>query len=169
LTKKPSNIQTTGKIPDVNKISRDFRAKVQEKAETLVLDAEPTPDVKENSDFTPEQLALAWKSYTDMLRNEGKSAELSVVNQPYEIKEGSLIVIKLANGLHMDILERFRSDFVRYLRQTLANQEIRLETEIVQEIVQQRLYTSQDKFNYMVKKNSKLIDLKQRLGLEYDY
>jgi DNA polymerase III subunit gamma/tau len=113
-----------------------------------------------------DQLSKVWTTYADKLRQEEKAAELSVVNQAYELKEDYHIIIKLSNSLQEDIFERFRMDFVRYLRQSLNNNQIKLATEIVQEEVKQRLYTAQDKFNYMAQKNPKLIDLRLRLGLD---
>lgn len=119
--------------------------------------------------FTKENLEAVWNDYLKKLKAEEKSPEQSVLNQPYELKEDFQIELKLANTIQEDILDRFRTEFVQYLRNSLKNSSIKLSTSIVQEETKQRLYTSQDKFNYMVKVNPKLLDLKQRLGLDYDY
>jgi DNA polymerase III subunit gamma/tau len=132
-------------------------------------DAPRKPDIWEEKPFTIEQLSVVWKTYGEKLKNEEKASEMSVINQPYELKNDGRIVIKLANSIQDDILERFKTGFVRYLRQELANQKISIATEIVQEVVQQRLYTAQDKFNYMVEKNPKLLEFRRRLDLDYDY
>lgn len=169
MPKKPSGLQTTIKIPDLNKISKEIRSKAQGNLEVEIKN--DSLQIKEEKDevFTEEQLSAAWKNYVEKLRNEEKAAELSVVNQPYELKNDFHIVIKLSNSLQEDILGRFKIEFTKYLRQSLQNNEVKISTVIVQEELKQRLYTSQDKFNFLVQKNPKLLELKQRLGLEYDY
>jgi len=77
--------------------------------------------------------------------------------------------LKLSSSIQQDILERFRLEFVQYLRTELRNSDISLQTEIVQEEQKQKLYTSQDKFNYLASINPKLLELKRRLNLDYDY
>lgn len=170
MPKKPSGLQTTAKIPDLHKISNEIKNKAQEKP---VVEIKNDPlkvkeEIKEEV-FTEEQLSVVWSNYVEKLRNEKKAAELSVVNQPYELKNNFHVVIKLSNSLQEDILARFKIELTKYLRQSLQNNEIKISTVIVQEELKQRLYTSQDKFNFLVQKNPKLLELKQRLGLEYDY
>jgi DNA polymerase III subunit gamma/tau len=169
LPKKPSSIQSTGKIPNIPLISRDINDK--QLVKPMVADALESQQSSRQDDnpFSVDQLSAVWKSFIELLKNEDKASELSVVNQPYEVRDGTTIIIQLANSLQEDILERFRTRFVRYLRHELSNQKITIATELVQETVKQRLYTSQDKFNYLVRKNPKLLDLRQRLDLDYDY
>ena len=66
-------------------------------------------------------------------------------------------------------MERFRMDLVSYLRRELNNDEIKLKTTIVEEEISRKLYTSQDKLNYLIEKNPKILELQKRLGLDTDY
>lgn len=122
-----------------------------------------------DQEFTASQLNDVWADYSTNLKNEERTAEYTILNQPFEIKEKDTILLRLANSIQVDLLERFKMDFVQYLRQSLKNSRIKLQIELTQEEQKQRLYTSQDKFNYMAEKNPKLAELKRRLNLDYDY
>ncbi len=146
-----------------------MKNKLTAKPETdtsVVSVKEPSIEV---SEVSQESLVKVWKEYLEQLKKEERSAELSVMNQPFEIKGDAEIILKLGSGLQVDILEKFKSHFVNFLRNSLNNPQIKIQVEIVQEETKQRLYTSQDKFNYMVERNPKLMELRNRLGLEYDY
>ena len=80
-----------------------------------------------------------------------------------------LIELKLQNRIQEDIMERFRMELVGYLRKKLNNDDIKLSTTIVEEEVSKKLYTSQDKLNYLIEKNPKILELQKRLGLDTDY
>ncbi len=146
-----------------------MKNKLTAKPETdtsVVSVKEPSIEV---SEVSQESLVKVWQEYLEQLKKEERSAELSVINQPFEIKGDAEIILKLGSGLQVDILEKFKSHFVNFLRNSLNNPQIKIRVEIVQEETKQRLYTSQDKFNYMVERNPKLMELRNRLGLEYDY
>jgi DNA polymerase III subunit gamma/tau len=50
----------------------------------------------------------------------------------------------------------------------LNNTYITLQKEIYEEQIIRRIYTNQDKFEYLSEKNPLLLELKERLGLEID-
>lgn len=134
-----------------------------------VAEPESTTAIPANEVVSPVRLEEVWSEYVDLLKEDERNAECTVLNQPYELKDQTIVALKLSNSIQLDILERFRQEFVQYLRTSLKNSEISLQTEIVQEETKQKLYTSQDKFNYLVSKNPKLLELKRRLNLDYDY
>lgn len=134
-----------------------------------MAEPESTTAIPANEVVSPVRLEEVWSEYVDLLKEDERNAECTVLNQPYELKDQTIVALKLSNSIQLDILERFRQEFVQYLRTSLKNSEISLQTEIVQEETKQKLYTSQDKFNYLVSKNPKLLELKRRLNLDYDY
>ena len=66
-------------------------------------------------------------------------------------------------------LEKFDTELVQFLRKELDNDHIVIRTELEEMKEEKKLYTSTDIFDYMVKQNPDLKDLKDRLGLDFDY
>lgn len=100
---------------------------------------------------------------------KNKSTELTILNLDYELLPDNTIEVKLNNLIQEDILERFRIELVTFLRAKLQNDKVNIKTRIVQEKQEQKIYTSQDKLNYFVEKNPKIMDLQKRLGLDIDF
>lgn len=140
-------------------------------AEKDISDTPKPVDEKavEDREFTLPELEKAWSDYAEKLKQEERASELIILNQKYQLQDDYTILLELNNSIQESILDRFRNDFVVTLRETLGNRKIRLKTELVAEEVKERLYTAQDKFNYMAEKNRKILELRKRLGLDYDY
>lgn len=79
------------------------------------------------------------------------------------------MIIHLASQLEVSFLEKMEVELIRYLRSTLENDHITLERDIVQQEETKKLYTSKDIFEHMANENPDLQDLKDRLGLDFDY
>ena len=144
------------------------RKKEDKKAE---ISESEDPDEAEdlNHNFSNEELIAAWQEFREMRRNnKAGDMELMVLNRVIEKKDQNL-VIRLTNGLEGSILDRFEDDAVQYLRKKLGNNQLRIERDIQEQEVSKKLYTSKDKYEYMVSQNPALKDLKERLGLDFDY
>ncbi len=79
------------------------------------------------------------------------------------------MVITLGSQLEVSFLEKFDTELVQFLRNELKNDHVVLRREIEEIEVTKKLYTSKDIFDEMVKQNPDLQDLKDRLGLDFDY
>lgn len=83
--------------------------------------------------------------------------------------ENHSIILLLGSQLEVSFLEKFDTELVQYLRSELHNDHIVIRTQIEEIKDEKKLYTSTDIFDYMVKQNPDLKDLKDRLGLDFDY
>lgn len=92
-----------------------------------------------------------------------------VLQQEISLKDDSTILLKLNNAVNIDILDRFRSDLISYLKRQLNNGKITLETEVLKEDTKRMIYTNKDKFDYLAEKNPILNQLRERLGLDPDF
>ncbi len=79
------------------------------------------------------------------------------------------IAFHLRSELESNILDRFEQELVSFLRNKLKNDKILIRKVISQEGSKQKLYTSSDKYDYLVKQNPKLKDLRDKLGLDFDF
>jgi len=103
------------------------------------------------------------------MKDAGKSTEIAILNQPYSLLAENMIEIQITSVLQEDILERFKIELLGFLREKCNNPTIKLQTKLVQEVQQKKLYTSQDKLNYLAENNPHVLELQRRLGLDIDF
>lgn len=123
---------------------------------------------KKETDFTQEDLERIWKGFADQKPDAGDTERL-VLSKSVKKGENHSIIIMLGSQLEVSFLEKFDTELVQFLRNELKNDHIVIRTEIAEIKDEKKLYTSTDIFDYMVKQNPDLKDLKDRLGLDFDY
>ncbi|PVY38091.1 DNA polymerase III subunit gamma/tau [Pontibacter virosus] len=103
-------------------------------------------------------------------RKKGENMmEYTLLNRQFHIGEGNEIVLHLENHVMMDQFTSLRPEILRELKQETGNRSIKLRAEVMEVQEGNKLYTSQDKFNYLAEKYPVLVDLKQRFGLDTDF
>ncbi|MBC5993711.1 DNA polymerase III subunit gamma/tau [Pontibacter cellulosilyticus] len=96
--------------------------------------------------------------------------EFTLLNRQYHISADNEVILHLENHVMMDQFTAIRPEILRELKAQTGNRSIKLRAEVVE--VQdegRKLYTSQDKFNYLAEKYPVIVDLKQRFGLDTDF
>lgn len=127
----------------------------------------PTPieDLRSTA-YTPDQLKTAWSSF---VKNRSfQNLDLELLNNPYEL-EGDKITVSIPNEALVASFEKFRSDLLLHLRDSLKNDHIKLESKIVELEKEKMLYTDREKFNYLKEKYPALKDLQDKLGLDPEF
>ncbi|MEP1032900.1 hypothetical protein [Ekhidna sp.] len=109
-----------------------------------------------------------WKKFEEQKTDAGDTERL-VLSKSVKKGDNHSIIIMLGSQLEVSFLEKFDTELVQYFRSELENDHIVLRTEIAEIKDEKKLYTSTDIFDYMVKQNPDLKDLKDRLGLDFDY
>ena len=96
--------------------------------------------------------------------------EFTLLNRQYHIGQDNEIILHLENHVMMDQFTAIYRDIVRELRSETGNRTIKLSAEVVEaQDDGRKLYTSQDKFNYLAEKYPVIVDMKQRFGLDTDF
>lgn len=92
------------------------------------------------------------------------------VNKP-KLRPDYTIEITVIDKYQTDIVNDERINILRFLKQQLQNNTIKIETVIGKgdEQVKKTLYTSTDKFKYLADKNPNLLELRRRMDLEIDF
>ena len=67
------------------------------------------------------------------------------------------------------ILDRIEADLVNFLREALSNDQLVLQKEIREDLKKGKIFTSKDKYDFMVKEQPLLQKLKDKLGLDFEY
>ena len=130
-------------------------------------EASPVIEKKEVA-FSEEDLQAAWKGFAAQKPQAGDTERL-VLSKSVKKGEDHSVIIMLGSQLEVSFLEKFDTELVQYLRAQLENDHIVLRTEIAEIGQEKKLYTSTDIFDYMARQNPDLKELKDRLGLDFDY
>ncbi len=128
-----------------------------------------TPDKRESA-FDQDSVTKFWKEFGKERISKGAGdAEKLVLSRTLRKSGDSDLEIELGSRLEMSILEKFEPEFVQYFRDKLQNDLVMLKKAVQVHEETQKLYTSQDKFEFMVKENPSLKALKDKLGLDFEY
>ncbi|TXK36896.1 DNA polymerase III subunit gamma/tau [Pontibacter qinzhouensis] len=117
----------------------------------------------------PAKLRSVW---VDILRRKKSEnmMEFTLLNRPYHISDQNEVLLHVENPVLIDQFASVRPALLQELKERLQNRSIKLRAEVME--VQdegRKLYTSQDKFNYLAEKFPILVDIKQRFGLDTDF
>lgn len=123
---------------------------------------------KKEEDFSEEALQQAWKNFL-VQRPESADTDKLIMSRAVKKGEGNDITIYLSSQLEGSFLDKFDAELIQFIRAELNNDHISLKREIAQLAEVNKLYTSKDIFEHMVTQNPALQELKDRLGLDFDY
>ncbi|TDO21855.1 DNA polymerase III subunit gamma/tau [Pedobacter duraquae] len=117
--------------------------------------------------FTMEQLMVLWEKYTQKAMAEHKinfytilNSNPPILNTPTEIK------VLIENSAQESILQDEMVDFLNFLRSQLKNFDLSMVMEKAERKIQNRLYTSIEKYQYLLSKNPKLEDMRKKFNLD---
>lgn len=77
-------------------------------------------------------------------------------------------MLEIENHVQDELIREIKPQLVAWLRRELKNSTIDLFTELTQPDLQRMVYTDDEKFDEMLRKNSALAYLKQRFKLDFD-
>jgi len=158
----PTKIKSD-QVKETPSIFRRKSEKVEEEIKEEVLPEKLEP-------FHEDKVVLTWQTFKEIrLKSGAGDTEQLVLSREMKKSGDANIVISLASQLEVSILERFEQDIVQYFRKTLNNTTIQLDKHVAEQHSGKKLYTSRDKFDHMVEQNPTLKELKERLGLDFEY
>ena len=138
-------------------------------AETVNTSVVQEPVNQQNKPFTFDELQVVWDKLIKDLENRKRFSEFVILNRKFTL-DGTTIHIEVDNEIQTDLLTiSLRTEVLNYLRNELHNSTIHLEVVVSKEEVKTMIYTQADKFKFMAEKNPAMNDLKNILGLDYDY
>lgn len=122
---------------------------------------------EEREPFTHEQLMVLWKEYTQKVKEENKINFYTILttNEPVLTKPHEITVL-ITNLAQDSILQNELVEFLNFLRTRLRNFDVGIITKKVESKIENRLYTSIEKYHYLVEKNPKMEELRKRFNLD---
>jgi translation elongation factor EF-Ts len=137
---------------------------VDKKKPEAVAEAEKKEEIINS--FTEEQLRSAWEEFAEQRKKF--QAEYQLLAQPY-ILQDNRVILHLLSPVQDTMLNNIKSELTTHLREKLKNSTILVIGELTETDDKKMMYTSRDKFEYLVERNPVLRELKERLGLDTDF
>jgi len=132
---------------------------------------EDDPYLKGNDkeDFTYDEFLALWTQYADRIKKEGKLNLLSIftTNPPVMLKPYVFEVIAGTKSLENSFRDE-KPNILNFLRTTLKNFDIEINTRIDEVAATKKLYSAMDKYQHMASKNPQLTELRKRFNLELE-
>ncbi len=115
--------------------------------------------------FDEELILKTWLAYTET-QKENKSL-YAVLSKSPKLIDAENLQIELDSASQEAILDDHKSILLKHLRSTLKNSGIYLKQVVKESERVELIYTPEEKFKYMAKKNPALLELKKRLDMNY--
>jgi DNA polymerase-3 subunit gamma/tau len=162
----PSAMPATPSLKDALKgtYSKPATTEKQVIEESVPVNAEP----KENQPFSQLQLQDSWTKYAEDLKSREPRIYSTLVAYQPVLKENGIIEFPVSNPLQEDLIRNIKTNLLTYLKKSLNNFSLDIVTTITEIVEINKLYTSEDKFDHMAKKNPELIKLKQQFNLDFE-
>ena len=147
----------------INKETPNLKNLLIEKEE--IITEESKTEIIEKIPFSENEFNNLINSFENSLKE--KKSEVAILKKRISIN-GKEITFHLDNELEGTIFD----SILNRLKERIKNkfiEKIELKKEINQSEKEKTIYTNKDKFEYLAKKNSNLTDLKNKLGLDYEF
>jgi DNA polymerase-3 subunit gamma/tau len=123
-------------------------------------------DGNDKEAFTFAQLKVLWERYANKVKEEGKINVYTMLTSNEPILENDEITVIIENKIQESILQDELVYFLNYLRPELKNFNLRIVTKKLERELKNRLYTSIEKYQYMVQKNPQLEEMRKQFNLD---
>ncbi len=141
-------------------ISSHFEEKKQNKKE-VELDLSNMP----KDSFTYDEMLKHWYDYAELLNNKGDQLLYSAMTRENPKLENNTIICSILNQTLFAKFESENVKLIQYIREKLNNFSVQFETPITKMEDVKQIYSSREKYEFMLKKNALLEDLVIKLQL----
>jgi DNA polymerase-3 subunit gamma/tau len=120
--------------------------------------------------LTQELLDQHLPQILDHFQKQKKNLEWAILNQSIQVHERG-IVLEITGHMQEEIAEKMKPELIGVIRQVAGVGHFRVSLEHKEEITDQKnkLYTSSDKFNYLLEKHPALKEFTKKFNLETDF
>jgi len=143
----------------------------EDAAESSEDPEENTPDngVTETP-FSQEDMNLKWKEYADMLQSDRPRMAIILRNREPVLEEGYRISLLLDNAAQMQEFDNnIRNGLLDFLKKELRNSFIHIYSRLEKNDNGKKvLYTPEERFQYLSRKNPALNKLRQQFNLDFE-
>ena len=118
----------------------------------------------------PEAIIRAWNNYAASVEKKKPRIYSTLINhRPVVRADGALMVLLNSESQKDNFIKNIRSGLAAYIQETTGLPSLEIITEVSEsEQNGKKIYTEQDKMEYLLKKNPELGKLKTRFNLDFD-
>lgn len=117
---------------------------------------------------TEDTIRSLWQKYIDIRRGESAEIDINTLGNSFDYQEGK-ITLQLHQGLEEEIFKRQKNELMQFLKKESGYHELTINIDLQELSNKKILYTAQEKFNFLAEKYPRLLELKQKLGLDVDF
>ncbi len=118
----------------------------------------------------PDSLLKAWNDYADSIEHSLPRIYSTLkYNHPVVKPDGTVAVLLNSEAQHENFIKNIKSGLLDYIKRVTGLEGLEIQTEVA--AVEQngnKIYTVQDKLDYLMKKNPELGQLKAKFNLDFD-
>ena len=138
----------------------------------LLVEKEEVKVDEKNKEKELEKVAFSEDEYYKLIENfsedlKEKKSEVAILKKRNSIS-GTEIIFHLDNELEGTIFDSILNRLKERIKHRFE-EKIVIKKEINQSEKEKTIYTNKEKFEYLAKKNTNLTDLKNKLGLDYEF
>ncbi len=157
------NGSSSVKIPSLKDLNKNVAIEAEKDEDPYLKGTDKQP-------FTYDAFLKHWQTYADKVKKDGKMNLLSLFseeNKPKMLKP-SLFEVIAGTKAQENAFRDEKPNLLNFLRTTLKNFDIEVNTRIDEVQVTKKLYSAQDKYQHMATKNPELVELRKRFNLELE-
>jgi len=142
----------------------------QQDAEAKSTSQSPDQTVEEGEALNQSDLEKAWQEFAESYREKPRIYNMLLSRKP-TLDEDLNVKFYLENELQKAQLERIYNELLFYLKKELGNNSIHIQAELIKEdhdTRSRKLYTDEEKYSHLEKKNQNLRKLRQDFDLDFD-
>jgi len=120
--------------------------------------------------FTQDDLTDQWLRYAEKIKTDKPRMASSLKHHMPALKEDLMIEVILSNSAQFQQFNReIKPDLLNFLESSLHNNQFKIIPILSEEEEKQNnLYTAEEKYDHMLKKNPSLGKLKERFNLDFE-
>ncbi len=120
----------------------------------------------EKQAFTTDQFMACWQAYAQKAKEEDKIHLFTLLSSNEPLIDGFHVTVLVENIALESTLQSEKIELLNYLRGNLSNFDIQIFSKRVEAKQSDRIYTNKDKYAYLVEKNPKLEEFRQKFNLD---
>ena len=127
-------------------------------------------ETKKGEELSQSGLEKAWQEFADTYKEKPRIYNMLLSRKPV-LDEDAQVKFYLENALQKAQLERIYNELLFHLKKVMGNNNIQIQPELIQEDKDnesKKLYTDEEKYSYLEKKNKNLRKLRQDFDLDFD-
>ena len=171
LEKKEEEIKQPKEEIENPEVKEDIKAKDTPNLKNL-FSKKKEPEAKETINITSEKIHFNPDEFHKLIEEfivsiKEKKSEVAILKKKKTIEKTN-VTFHLENDLEGSIFDNLENRLNRKIKSVFI-ENVTIRKDVTSKEKEKTIYTNKDKFEYLSKKNSSLKDLKNKLGLDYDF